>query len=62
MSVPFPIRDASDTSIMRAAAACDADVICTFDADFYTLEVASLCAAMGMTVLDDVSLLRRLRP
>jgi putative PIN family toxin of toxin-antitoxin system len=58
----FPIRDASDAPILRTAVAGEADLICTLDADFYTAEVAAFCSTMGITVLDDLALLHRLRP
>jgi putative PIN family toxin of toxin-antitoxin system len=57
----FPIRDASDSPILRAAIAGDADIICTRDKDFYTTEITVLCGKMGITVLDDISLMHRLR-
>jgi putative PIN family toxin of toxin-antitoxin system len=58
----FPIRDASDTPILITAVAGEADFICTLDTDFYTAEVAAFCGTMAITVLDDIALLRRLRP
>lgn len=57
----FPIRDASDMPILRTAIAGEADFICTLDTDFYTAEVTAFCTMIGITVLDDVSLIHRLR-
>jgi len=39
----------------------DADFICTLDTDFYTADVTAFCAVTGITVLDDVTLIARLR-
>jgi putative PIN family toxin of toxin-antitoxin system len=57
----FPIRDASDAPVLQTAVAGEADLICTLDSDFYTPEVTSFCDMMGITVLDDLSLIERLR-
>jgi putative PIN family toxin of toxin-antitoxin system len=56
----FPIRDPSDTHVLTTAVVGEAELICTLDSDFYTEEVAALCAMMRITVLDDVAMLRRL--
>jgi putative PIN family toxin of toxin-antitoxin system len=61
MTMNFPIRDAADTPILRAAIAGEADFICTLDTDFYTGEVTRLCGTMAISVLDDISLLRRVQ-
>jgi putative PIN family toxin of toxin-antitoxin system len=55
-----PIRDASDSPVLRAAIAGEANFICTLDTDFYTAEVADFCAMMGIAVLDDIALMHRL--
>ena len=57
----FPIRDAADVPVLDAAIAGDADFICTLDSDFYTAEITSFCAVAGITVLDDISFIDRLR-
>jgi putative PIN family toxin of toxin-antitoxin system len=57
----FPIRDASDAPVLQAAIAGEADLICTLDSDFYAAEIVEFCAMMGITVLDDITLLDRLR-
>jgi putative PIN family toxin of toxin-antitoxin system len=51
-----PIRDAADAVILRAAATGEADVICTLDADFYTVETTAFCATIGIEVRTDVDL------
>ena len=57
----FPIRDAYDVPVLETAITGEADLICTLDSDFYTAEVTAFCAVAGITVLDDISLLDRLR-
>jgi predicted nucleic acid-binding protein len=57
----FPIRDAADAPVLEAAIAGEADLICTLDSDFYTAEITAFCAVAGITVLNDISLLDRLR-
>ena len=58
----FPIRDAADAPVLQAAVTGEADVICTLDSDFYAAEIAAFCAVVGITVLDDISLIGRLSP
>ena len=58
----FPIRDAADAPVLQAAVTGEADVICTLDSDFYAAEIAAFCVVVGITVLDDISLIGRLRP
>jgi predicted nucleic acid-binding protein len=60
MNWNFPIRDAYDTAILRTAFAGEADYICTLDKDFYTPEVEAFCGSVGIIVLDDLAMLRRL--
>jgi putative PIN family toxin of toxin-antitoxin system len=57
----FPIRDAADAHVLGAAITGEAHLICTLDSDFYTVEITAFCAVAGITVLDDISLLDRLR-
>jgi putative PIN family toxin of toxin-antitoxin system len=59
MNWNFPIRDASDTAILRTAVAGEADYICTLDKDFYTAEVEAFCATVGIIVLDDLAMMER---
>ncbi len=60
MNWNFPIRDASDTAILRTAVAGEADYICTLDNDFYTPEVEAFCGSVGIVVLGDLAMLQRL--
>jgi hypothetical protein len=57
----FPIRDQSDIPILRTAIVGEADFICPLDTDFYTADITAFCAMMGITILDDITLLSRLR-
>jgi len=57
----FPIRDAWDAPILQAAVTGEAEFICTLDTDFYAAEIIAYCAVVGITILDDVSLIARLR-
>jgi putative PIN family toxin of toxin-antitoxin system len=56
-----PIGDAADVHVLEAAINGAADVICTLDSDFYLPEVVGWCQTMGITILDDVALLSRLK-
>ena len=60
MNWNFPIRDASDTAILKTAVAGEADYICTLDKDFYTPEIEAFCGSVGIIVLDDLAMLQRL--
>ena len=57
MNWNFPIRDASDTAILKTAVAGEADYICTLDRDFYTPEVTAFCGSVGINVFDDLAML-----
>lgn len=56
-----PIRDASDTVVMQTAILGDANVICSTDQDFFTPPAEPFLRKTGIFVVDDVSLMRRLR-
>ena len=58
-TVKAPMRDANDVFILQAAAVGDADVICTWDADFYDPKTLAFCARLGIHVCDDRALLNR---
>lgn len=47
--------------VLQTAIIGEADVLCTRDDDFYSPPAAELLERCRVTVLDDVSLLRRLR-
>ena len=56
----LPIRDSSDNGILQAAIIGDADVLCTFDQDFYAEDTLAFCARFGLEVCTDAELLQRL--
>jgi predicted nucleic acid-binding protein len=57
----MPIRDANDTVVMQTAVIGEADVLCTKDSDFFEPPAASFLRKAGIEVLNDISLIRRLR-
>ena len=56
-----PIRDVNDVIVMQTAIIGEADVLCTNDQDFFELPASDYCRKMGIDVLDDIGLMRRLR-
>ena len=56
-----PIRDVNDIVVVQTAVIGEADVICTTDADFYDRRIARFLAKVGVAVMDDVALMRKLR-
>jgi putative PIN family toxin of toxin-antitoxin system len=54
-----PLRDANDLAVLQTADRGEADVLCTSDGDFYDQAVSSFCAARGIAVCDEISLLAR---
>lgn len=56
-----PIRDVNDTIVMQTAVIGEADFLCTRDRDFFEPPAGAFLAKAGVTVLDDGSLIRRLR-
>ena len=59
--VTTPIRDVNDVIVMQTAILGEADVLCTGDDDFFEEPAASYLNKLGITVLHDISLIRRLR-
>lgn len=59
--VAAPIRDVNDIVVMQTAIIGDADVLCTNDQDFFEEPAGGYLARLGITVVDDVSLIRQLR-
>jgi len=57
----FPSRDANDIVVLQTAVLGDADVLCTKDEDFYGPPASEFLRKLGIAVMDDVSLLHRLR-
>jgi putative PIN family toxin of toxin-antitoxin system len=56
-----PIRDVNDTVVMQTAVIGEADVLCTRDRDFFEPPAEPFLKKAGIAVLDDVSLIHRLR-
>jgi putative PIN family toxin of toxin-antitoxin system len=56
-----PIRDENDIVVAQTAVIGDAGVICTMDADFYDSTIIHFLSGLGIAVMDDVALMRRLR-
>ena len=59
--VVAPIRDVNDIIVMQTAIIGEADVLCTRDDDFFEKPASEYLNKMGITVLDDVVLMNRLR-
>lgn len=57
-----PIRDVNDIVVLQTAVIGEADVLCTRDQDFFTPPASEFLDKAGIAVLDEVSLLNRLRP
>jgi len=55
-----PIRDVNDIIVMQTAIIGEADILCTKDEDFFDKPASEYLAKMGIAVLDDISLMRRL--
>ena len=56
-----PVRDVNDTVVMQTAIIGEADVLCTNDADFFGPPALPFLQKAGIEVLDDLSLLQKLR-
>jgi putative PIN family toxin of toxin-antitoxin system len=59
--VTAPIRDVNDVIVMQTAIIGEADILCTKDDDFFESPAAEYLNKVGIAVLDDIGLLRRLR-
>ena len=57
----IPIRDVNDVVVVQAALIGEADVICTKDEDFYDPGLARFLTRVGISVMDDVTLMQRMR-
>jgi putative PIN family toxin of toxin-antitoxin system len=55
-----PLRDPNDLIVLQTAERGEADILCTHDADFYDPTILSYCAARGIEVWDESTLLKRL--
>lgn len=56
-----PIRDRNDIFVLQTALRGEADVICTGDRDFFEPPASVFLASVGISVLTDAQLLRRLK-
>lgn len=57
----LPIRDVNDLIVVQTAVIGEANVLCTKDADFYDPVATGFLSRVGISVMDDVSLIRLLR-
>ena len=55
-----PLRDPNDLAVLQTAERGEADILCTRDGDFYDQTILSYCAARGIEVCDESTLLERL--
>ncbi|MGD0293018.1 MAG: putative toxin-antitoxin system toxin component, PIN family [Terracidiphilus sp.] len=56
-----PIRDRHDIFVLQTALNGETDVLCTGDRDFFEPPASIFLAGVGITVLTDVQLMRRLK-
>jgi putative PIN family toxin of toxin-antitoxin system len=56
-----PVRDASDIIVMQTAIVGEAEVLCTRDKDFFEKPAFEYLNKIGISVLDDIALMHRLR-
>ena len=57
----IPIRDVNDVVVVQTALIGEADLICTTDEDFYDPRLTRFLTRVGVSVMDDVTLIRRMR-
>jgi putative PIN family toxin of toxin-antitoxin system len=64
LSQPFlaPLRDPDDLHVLETAERGAAEVLCTNDADFHDPAMLAYCAARGIEVCNENTLLARLSP
>lgn len=55
-----PIRDRNDIFVLQTALRGEADVLCTGDQDFFEPPASIFLASIGIAVLTDAQLMRRL--
>ncbi len=56
-----PIRDVNDVIVVQTAIIGEADIICTNDEDFFQRPIAQYLSHHGISVLDDIALMQRVR-
>ena len=59
--VSAPIRDVNDVIVMQTAIIGEGDILCTKDDDFFEKPASEYLSKLGIAVLDDISLMHRLR-
>ena len=59
--LPIALTDPDDDPVIYTAVEGRADVLCAMDRDFYAPAVVQFCRQMGIEIMDDAALLRRLR-
>ena len=57
----LPIRDVNDIVVVQTAVLGEANILCTRDQDFYEGATFDFLARAGITVMDEIALLDRLR-
>jgi predicted nucleic acid-binding protein len=61
IEAPVVLKDPNDEPVVYTATHVRADVLCTIDRDFYEPEVVAFCRQRGVSILDDVELLQKLK-
>jgi putative PIN family toxin of toxin-antitoxin system len=56
-----PIRDVNDAIVVQTAIIGEAGIICTNDEDFFEKSIAQYLSNHGISVLDEIALMERLR-
>lgn len=56
-----PIRDVNDIVVAQTAILGEADVLCSWDEDFYDPIMAEFLGGFGIAVMKDAQLIQRLR-
>jgi putative PIN family toxin of toxin-antitoxin system len=59
--IPAPIRDVNDIIVMQTAIIGEANILCASDDDFFARPAREYLEEMGIIVVDDMTLMRRLR-
>jgi putative PIN family toxin of toxin-antitoxin system len=57
----MPIRDINDMIVLQTAVLGEANILCTRDEDFYDPVTIDFLNKTGIIVMDDISLIKRLR-
>ncbi len=61
VEAPVVLQDPNDDPVVYAATDGRADVLCTLDRDFLAPEVVAFCLERGVSILNDVELLQKLK-